>query len=288
VDVAEDIWVDANGLVDCQFSYAFIATGTYTVAIAAGDVNPGDWDLTNNRASTTVTIIPAGNPVAFGSLQVGDEAYTYTLSQVRTGAYPIQGEYTGSQMQSYMNFYGGTTGIAGPIKRVEARVSVGADEIYASSLTNMMSYQYDDGFATVDCTDYSLTGEQVQSCVSLYRNGTSSAWFYYAHSSGTVTYYGQTLYCQTMGCNTYTTNVNRVTGWAQRYALGGGSVVRVELAFVDAADVKHVVDRGVTLEDRSAPYNYDTTSCAPYFDGLGELCVRRTSTGTVMAGGTSW
>ncbi len=289
VDRAAGIWIDAGGDVSCQFSYAFTTTGTHTVAIAAANVEPSDWNALNNSSVAPITIVTAGNPITFGSLAVADEAYVYTVDQVRTGAYPIQGAYRGSQMVSYVNFYGTTVNVVGPLRRVDARVSANGVEIYTSSLSEMSSYRYDDGFAMVDCTEYFVNGEDLQSCVSRkWEDGSSSAWFSYMQSSGAVTYYGQTLYCHTRGCDTYTRNTNRVTGWGERYGLTAGSEVRVELTFVDGDGTSNIVDRGVPLQDFSAPENYDRTTCAPYFDGLGQLCTRRTSVGTVWRGIVAW
>jgi len=289
VDQATGIWIDAGDVVSCQFTHMFTTTGPHTVAISATNVDPGDWDLSNNSSSMPITILTPGNPITFGSIQVGDEAYLYTFESLRTGAYPIQGLYRGQQNVSYLNFYGTTVNVAGPLQRVDARVSTNGSEVYASSLTRMFSYRYDDGFAVSDCTDYIVNGEQAQSCVARnHSTGNTSAWFFYAHSSGTATYYGQTLYCHTRGCDTYTTNDNDVTGWGARYGLSAGSVVRVELTFVDAAGVSHIVDRGVTLDDHSAAENYDLSTCFAYFDRLGQVCQRRTSVGTVWSGVTSW
>jgi hypothetical protein len=289
VDRANGIWVDANGAVSCQFAYLFPNIGHYQVAVALANVSPADWDLSNNSASTVIDIVPSGTPIGFGSLSARDEAYTYTFTATRTGNYPITGAYQGSQMLSSLNFFGNTLDdVGGPLKRVDVRVSADGREIYTSALTDLFSYRYDDGFAVTDCTDYSLNGEQAQSCTSHYTTGATTAWFFYAHSSGTVTYYGQTVYCNTFGCNTFTRNDNDVTGTGQRYGVSLGGVLRLELAFTDANDVRFVIDRSVTFVDASAPENYDFTQCAAYWDGLGQQCIRRTSQGTVLTGQVIW
>lgn len=288
VDQATGIWVDADGLVTCQFSYVFEAAGEYTVAIAAMNVVPGDWDLTNNSASRSITIVTPGTPIAYGQISVNDEAYTYEDTRVRTGDYPLQSVVGGAQMLSSVQVYATSLDPApAPLQAVTVKVSTGATTIYQSNLNQLTAYEYTSGGVLVKCITYSLNGEQADSCTTPSGSGIGS-WFSYVHSSGTVTYYGQTLYCNTYGCNTYTQNGENVTGWGQRYGLSAGSVVRVELAFVPAEGLSRTVDRSVTLQDYSGPVNYDVTSCAPYWDGLGQVCTRERSSGTVWRGTTTW
>lgn len=289
VDQATGIWVDAGGAVSCQFSYSFENTGTYTVAVKALNVNPGDWDLANNAASTTVTILAPGTPIAYGQITVDDESYVYENRSTRTGDYPLDAVSGGSQQRSQVSFFGtATEPVPAPIARVEANVSTGGTTIYQSTLTQLYSYSYQSGGATVTCVDYSVAGQMAQSCTTAYPNGVGSAWYSYTHSSGTVTYYGNTLYCNTFGCNTYTDNGSTVTGWGSRYGLTAGSTIRVRLSFVDAQGEARVVDRNVTLQDLSGPVNYDRSGCYQYYDGLGQVCYRQVSSGTVWRGLTSW
>lgn len=289
VDQAVGVWVDALDVVSCQFSHIFQSVGMYSVAVALTSVDPGDWDTTNNRGSTTIAIVPPGTPIEFGTLSVGDEGYTYTFEAQRTGDYPVEASYLGSQMLSYMNFDGNTPLlVAAPVQRAEVRVSADGAPVHASDLTELVSYRYDDGFAVVDCADFFETNESMQACTARYRDESHASWFTYAHSTGAVTYYGQTVHCHTLGCNTYTTNINRVSGSGLRYGVSANSVMRVELSFVDAVGHAHTVDRSVTFDDYSAPVNYDRSTCSPYFDGLGTVCTRRTSTGTVWRGVTRW
>jgi len=288
VDQARAIWVDALDAVNCQFSYMFRTVGTHNISVSVKAVNPGDFDLTNNSATTAINIVPPGALITFGSVQAQEEAYSFTVTQTRTGTYPITGAYQGSQMLSGISFYGTTVDVANEVTRVESKLSVDGAVVHESELTEFSGYEYDDGFALVRCREYFMNGEQAQSCVSMHHAGNSSAWFFYAHTSGTVTYYGQTLYCHTSGCDTYTQNRNTVTGTGSLYGIAPSSIMRIELTFVDAADESHVVDRNVAFEDQSASENYDRTTCMPYFDGLGDWCVRRVSQGTVFRGLVTW
>lgn len=289
VDEATGIWVDAGGMVTCQFSYSFATAGEYTVSVRATNVSPGDWDGENNSASGTVTIVSPGTPISFGQVNVLDEGYVYENRATRSAPYPIEAVNGGSQQRSQVSFFGtATTIVPMPLQRVDAQVLAGGTSIFQNTLTQLTSFSYVASGATVRCAEYSLAGQTAQSCSTTYPNGTGTTWFSYGHSSGTVTYYGNTLYCNTFGCNTYTNNGSTVTGWGARYGLTAGSTVRVRLGFVDAEGVVHTTDRSVTLQDYSGPVNYDRSGCYQYYDGLGEVCYRQTSSGTVWRGMTIW
>ena len=290
VDQATGIWVDAGGLVTCQFSYVFAATGTYAVTVTAADVSPLDWDPANNGAGTSVTVVTPGTPIAFGQLTVEDAAYTYLNTSTRTGSYPLDARSGGSEMWSKVTVFGtATTPVPAPMQRVAAKVTSGTTTIFETSLTNQTSYSYVSGGANVECSDYNYNGETAQSCTTTYpSDGSGSTWFSYGHQSGTVTFYGQTLYCNTFGCNTFTNNGSRLTGWGERYGLTAGSTVRVQMSFFDATGLAHTIDRSTTLQDFSGPVNFDRSSCAPYWDGLGDVCARQTSSGSKWRGMTTW
>lgn len=78
------IWVDAADTVTCAFSHAFSKPGTYTVAVSARNVTPGDWDASNNQAQTSITILEPGRKIERGSLQAWEiratGIYTQTTS----------------------------------------------------------------------------------------------------------------------------------------------------------------------------------------------------------------
>jgi len=56
VDQANNVYVDAGGGVTCEFSYIFSGAGTHSIDVSAANPVPGDWDLSNNTASATITI----------------------------------------------------------------------------------------------------------------------------------------------------------------------------------------------------------------------------------------
>lgn len=54
VDRAEGAWIDANGVVDVSFAPTINLSGTVTLTVVADHIDPGDWDDSNNSASTTI------------------------------------------------------------------------------------------------------------------------------------------------------------------------------------------------------------------------------------------
>lgn len=289
-DQASAVWVDAGDIVTCQFSYAFATAGTYTVAVSAIDVAPGDWDTGNNTASTTVTVVDPGTPIAYGQLTVEDANYEYLTTANRSGAYPLVSSLGGTERWSKVTFFGRVPeGVPAPIQRVEAKVSAGGTTIYESVLTELATYSYVSGGANVTCIDYFTSGQTASSCTHDYPDPArrDSTWFSYSHQSGRVTYYGQTLYCHLFGCNpTRTQQGETVYSWGQSYGLTAGSVVRLQLRFIDATGDVRQSDRSTTMLNVSE--NFDITTCAPYFDGLGEVCTRRYRSGVQLRGLTTW
>ena len=289
-DQATAIWVDAGDIVTCQFSYSFATSGSYTVAVSAIDVAPGDWDAGNNTASTTVTVVEPGTPIAYGQLTVEDANYEYLTSSNRTGAYPLVSNTGGTERWSKVVFFGLVPqGVPVPIQRVEAKIMSGSTTIHDAALAELMTYTYVSGGANVTCVDYFTNGQTASSCTRDYPDPArpDSTWFSYSHQSGRVTYYGQTLYCNLYGCGpTRTQQGETVYSWGQAYGLTAGSVVRVQMKFIDAGGTVHQSDRSTTMLDVSQ--NFDNTTCAPYFDGLGEVCTRRYRSGVQLRGLTTW
>jgi hypothetical protein len=56
VDVAPQMWVDANSAVSCLLTYKFPASGKHTVAVRAANVTPGDFDASNNQMSGDIVV----------------------------------------------------------------------------------------------------------------------------------------------------------------------------------------------------------------------------------------
>ena len=56
VDQANSVYVDAGGGVTCEFSTTFSGAGTHAIQVSAANPVPGDFDMSNNTASGTITV----------------------------------------------------------------------------------------------------------------------------------------------------------------------------------------------------------------------------------------
>jgi hypothetical protein len=288
VDQATYIWVDAGGTVTCQFLHAFTSVGEHDVSVSLRSVSPADYDLTNNSAEMTVRVVPPGTPIERGNVQVTDELSTITTDMTRAGANPLSTSLVQTNMRSSVTFSGfDSLDVTGKIVRVDARVSADGREIATSALTEFTSVEFDNGLAFVSCIDYGQGAEQAMSCVTTYRSGVTSTWFWYSHASSSVTYYGKYIYCETFQqCDVRSAPASEVSGPGTRYGLTASSAVRLELAFTDATDREFLVDRTVTLQDRSADVNYSYGGCFP--NASGQVCYAVRSEGTLWFTDVSW
>ena len=75
VDRADNIWIDAGSYVGCQFTVTFATKGTHNVEVRVENVQPGDFDNSNNNASMTVKVVDPNGYAAY-SLQ----AHDYTIN----------------------------------------------------------------------------------------------------------------------------------------------------------------------------------------------------------------
>lgn len=292
MDQATAIWVAAGDVVTCQFVYVFTVEGTYSISVSANNVSPGDWDDANNSKSREVTIVSPGTPIGHGQIDAFEEAYEYQTTTTRTGAYPIEGLNGGTQYVSKLTFFGKAVEPSpAPVQRVDARFSVGSRVLFESSISQFQTFQYVSGGAQVVCASYNLNQHDVMSCTSTFPNGTGKTEMSYNRSSGTVTYYGQTLWCNLQGCNTFggPWSGGDAPGTGERYGLLAGDQLRVELTYVDAAGTARVVDRLVTMNDQSGQVTEDWTWCDPnHYENLGTVCTRYQSSGLFLQGKTTW
>jgi hypothetical protein len=56
VDSATGIWVDAGGMVTCEFVHTFMEPGTAALRVRLTSVDPGDYDTANDGAETTIRL----------------------------------------------------------------------------------------------------------------------------------------------------------------------------------------------------------------------------------------
>jgi|SRR5882762_3784237 len=87
VDRARGIWVDAGGLVDCVMTHVFAEARSYALELRVENVQPGDFDTTNDRLSSSITIESIGSGDAFFGLAAQsyqDDSWWRSVSTLTT------------------------------------------------------------------------------------------------------------------------------------------------------------------------------------------------------------
>jgi hypothetical protein len=94
IDGANNAWVDAGDVVGCQFETTFFETGQKNIVVAAEEVTPGDYDLSNNSAYTTISVIEP-------STGFGDNSFNWYSS--------VFGRYTNYSSSMFDMVFGNET-----------------------------------------------------------------------------------------------------------------------------------------------------------------------------------
>jgi len=85
-DRSDGMWVDAGGTVDCAMAHSFATAGTHALEVRVENVQPGDYDDSNNRATASIQIVQPAEFQAF-SLQaqsVVTNSWTRYISKLTT------------------------------------------------------------------------------------------------------------------------------------------------------------------------------------------------------------
>ena len=86
VDRANGIWVDAAGFVGCAMTHVFTEARSYALELRLENVGPGDFDVTNNSATTSINIVTP-SPFRFYSFQawdITDISWWHSVSTLET------------------------------------------------------------------------------------------------------------------------------------------------------------------------------------------------------------
>ena len=84
IDRANNIWVDAGGMVSCRFAYAFEQPNTYDVRVRVSDSNPGDYLSSDNEAGASITVNPPTQ--AFDAWTWSAKDYTWHAKYIQEGS----------------------------------------------------------------------------------------------------------------------------------------------------------------------------------------------------------
>ena len=66
-DRVDGIWIDAGGLAECRMAHAFSNAGNHAIELRVENVQPGDYDDTNNSTTASIQIV---QPAEFRGLQL--------------------------------------------------------------------------------------------------------------------------------------------------------------------------------------------------------------------------
>jgi hypothetical protein len=190
VDIARDVWVDAQGVVTCAFTHTFADAGRRLVEVRAENVRPGDWDTANNASATYVEVQAVGNHFSDAFASSTDNythsAWEYTWLDRMTGnGGEDSSASTHHTRQQYGLAYGSfQAGLRAPFTVTGTQTTSGNPVNTTSFTVNAAAgsdcYSHFDGSAAsflYVCTD-----------ISPYSPYTT---FRYDRSAGTVTYHSR-------------------------------------------------------------------------------------------------
>lgn len=276
VDVAEGIWVDAAGTVSCGFSYVFTTAGSYAVKVSAASVNPGDWDVDNNVAETSIVVIEPGKRLTRGTMQASHLEQEWEYHAIATSGPDYRFDTYGSRSYSHASLWGWTQAPAAAMQRVDVSLSANGVVQHTASLTPMphLDRDYDMGNRFSSCRrfdsgqytfegngnhSYVSTGDWAEMCTSgdIGKPETHDTWAYYQRVAGMAVYYSKD-YDGYYG-NTWFSNTHYKYGNGENLAWKAGMEVRLKVSFVDAVGMAITADQSVVLEDRGQSNQYSGT-----------------------------
>lgn len=256
------IWVDAGHTVACAFTTTFATTGTKNVVVSATNVVPGDWDLSNNSASTTIQIV---DPVVSLGYYAGAETYHYAYnyaSSYSSSYYYNSGTSSGSGTSDYADAYieGYTTRhkFQFPVQ-LSANVTADGTSILQNTATTLTP-QFDNGYYT--CSSSYAAGNSAGACSA---DDGSFSYAYYEAYKEDVTYYDQGVNCSYYGCSSYSYIYNiSVSGALTTYDIGSSDQFTLDV--VDAGGTTY---RAASAAVATTPfsYQYNPNYCYSYYYG---------------------
>jgi hypothetical protein len=267
VDQAQAIWVDAGHTVSCLFQFTFATAGTHTVQVAATNVVPGDWDLSNNSAQTTIEIIQT-NAILLGyEAGISSGLRNITYSDRFTGAlsaYSNESTYSESTFSAYMFGYTYRQPIAFPVQQFSGSVTIDGVVKWQPSFNAVLAPPVTGGGQTCQ----SQYNDSAYGIACSFDSGYSFAeWL---GSTGRVTYLSShTDYtCSGGTCtqNNYISNTSGYTYGTGAPALDLGTTEQMSITVLDASNTTYTATtQPMTTTSNSNPYGSDT--CYTYTSG---------------------
>lgn len=188
VDQANNVYVDAGGGVTCEFSHTFSTTGTHSIQVTAASPVPGDWDLSNNTASATITISAANAEHATALFL--DSNVNAPRQQTQTYQVSCQGNTVYSYSNSFgssVHLQGASTllqdyGCTGSTKAASWQVPVSIS--YTESMDGTQLYSFSDSGLSALATSlavvpFAICSSTAESVVAQYGSNLTNGHFEY-------------------------------------------------------------------------------------------------------------
>lgn len=126
------VWIGEGDVVSCVLSHVFEDLGEHTVTVLLDHVDPGDWDLRNNTASTTIDVVGVFPLAGWASAAERNETYQ---RHVWTSSY--RSDTNGQKHYTEAAFYGASQRPLTFPARLEALQSSGGVEVDQTILEGM-------------------------------------------------------------------------------------------------------------------------------------------------------
>ena len=252
------IWVDAASTVSCTFQTSFATTGTKHVSVAVTNVVPGDWDISNNTAQTTIEIV---DPIVKLTTYAYANGYSYQYNYTSSYSDPWE-QYNhsegsnGNALSASIDAYTYTHAFQFPVGQYSAAINADGNPLVtqtasvfspATSGGERCSYTYGNGFNGGVCSQDS---GYTYAFIQFYKTD--------------ATYYSNTVDCSYWGCSTDSYIENEGSDpIGTTFDLGSSD--QFVLKFTDAAGTQY---DGTTAPAATQPYHYQGgyNECWSYWD----------------------
>lgn len=215
VDSASGIWVDAGGTVSCEFSRAFAAVGSYTLAVRASGTDPRDYDAANDRAESAIVIRP-DVPLGYSASATDDSVLFTRVTSSQFEATPSFNVYTGAWTFYYSDGWRDSVVRTGreqssrldvttrlplafpdePLRDVKLAQATGGATIHEAGFAELPAdWRREDANGVGGCVRRSLTGAVIvtfELCTQRSVQGGATQYYTtgsYRWNAGDVTYY---------------------------------------------------------------------------------------------------
>ncbi len=179
VDTVSSIPIPPNGTVDVVFSHHFEELGSRTLTVIAGDVTPGDFDLTNNTATGSIEIAEQPfSPVYYDAYYSRDNyEYQYEYQDpYSTTLYHEKGK-----QESLSTYFSLTPMLEFPLQKLTVQLSADGDPREDYQLNALQADYFDSGTEYYYGAVSRQLADGVYLYVQSYRSGcysSTSASFY--------------------------------------------------------------------------------------------------------------